>query len=125
MRRVRWEIDVDADSPREAARKALEIQRDPDSIATVFDVIEPNGRVVRVDLTGKSQPDEERLSALLRAMQCHGDCEGTETQLGDAEEFLSLAFGRMSAEQQTEFLESREVIEFIDRELNGDEPPDA
>lgn len=35
---VVWRIDVDADSPEEAARKAQEIQRDPDSIATVFDV---------------------------------------------------------------------------------------
>jgi hypothetical protein len=33
---VRWEIDVDADSAYEAARKALAIQRDPDSTATVF-----------------------------------------------------------------------------------------
>lgn len=36
--RVTWEIDIDAASPREAAEKALHIQRDPDSIATVFTV---------------------------------------------------------------------------------------
>jgi hypothetical protein len=36
--RVKWEIDVDARSPREAAHKALKIQRDPESIATVFEV---------------------------------------------------------------------------------------
>lgn len=36
--RVVWEIDIEADSPREAAIKALEIQRDPLSTATVFDV---------------------------------------------------------------------------------------
>jgi hypothetical protein len=35
---VRWEINIDADSPREAAEFALEIQRDPSSIATVFNV---------------------------------------------------------------------------------------
>lgn len=35
---VQWEIDIEADSPREAAVKALRIQRDPESIATVFAV---------------------------------------------------------------------------------------
>lgn len=39
--RVKWEIDIDADSPQEAARAALKIQRDPSSIATVFDVRDP------------------------------------------------------------------------------------
>jgi hypothetical protein len=50
MMRVRWEIDVDARTAREAARKALEIQRDPGSIATVFDVTY-KGKTVRVDLS--------------------------------------------------------------------------
>ena len=36
--RVRWEIDIEADNPQEAAEKALAIHRKPDSIATVFDV---------------------------------------------------------------------------------------
>ena len=35
---VRWEMMFDADTAEEAARKALEVQRDPDSIAVVFDV---------------------------------------------------------------------------------------
>ena len=50
MLRVVWEIDVDADSAREAAEKALRIQRDPDSIATVFDVVEKDG-TTRIDLS--------------------------------------------------------------------------
>lgn len=37
---VSWEIDIDADNPTEAARKALAIQRDPESVATVFEVRE-------------------------------------------------------------------------------------
>lgn len=37
--RVTWEIEVEAVSPESAARKALEIQRDTESIATVFDVV--------------------------------------------------------------------------------------
>jgi hypothetical protein len=35
---VKWEIDIDAENHEEAAREALAIQRDPGSIATVFDV---------------------------------------------------------------------------------------
>jgi hypothetical protein len=38
MYRVTWEIDVDAKTPRAAAKEALRVQRDPSSIATVFDV---------------------------------------------------------------------------------------
>ncbi len=36
--RVKWEVDVDAKSPRDAAKQALRMQRDPESWATVFDV---------------------------------------------------------------------------------------
>ena len=36
--KVTWEIDLDARSPRAAAKEALRIQQDPDSIATVFEV---------------------------------------------------------------------------------------
>lgn len=50
---VTWQIDIeDADTPEEAAREALRIQRKVDSIATVFDVA-PYGKPsesVRVDL---------------------------------------------------------------------------
>lgn len=37
---ISWEIDLHADSPREAAEKAFEIQRDPASEALFFEVIE-------------------------------------------------------------------------------------
>ena len=36
--RVVWEIDIEADSPEEAAAEALKIQRDPESTATDFTV---------------------------------------------------------------------------------------
>lgn len=36
--KISWHIDVEADSPREAAEKARAIQQNPDSTATVFDV---------------------------------------------------------------------------------------
>lgn len=48
--KVFWEIDIEADTPVEAAQKALEIQRDEESIATVFTVVnEDLGVCVDVD----------------------------------------------------------------------------
>ena len=52
--RVKWEIDIDADSPREAAERALEIQQNPESHAVVFDVYD-GLTTVTVDLL----PDED------------------------------------------------------------------
>ena len=49
MKRVTWSIDVPARTAREAARRALQIQRDPESIATVFDVTNRR-RTIRVNL---------------------------------------------------------------------------
>lgn len=39
--RVLWEIELEAETPLAAAQEALEIHRDPDSIALVFRVIGP------------------------------------------------------------------------------------
>ena len=49
---VEWSIEIDAETPEEAARKALEIQRDSASCATVFDVYEMDGdgEATRIDL---------------------------------------------------------------------------
>lgn len=52
--RVTWTIDLDAKSPEEAARKALEIQRDPESIATCFVITDDHGKHIDVDLDDKS-----------------------------------------------------------------------
>lgn len=38
MYKIMWEVDIDAETPREAALQALVMQRDPTSTATVFDV---------------------------------------------------------------------------------------
>ncbi len=51
--RVTWEIDIDATSPREAAEMALRIQRDVDSIATVFSVTEKRS-IVEIDVRPES-----------------------------------------------------------------------
>ena len=63
----------------------------------------------------------ERFSTLFDAMERHGNAEGTETQLGDAEEFLRLAFESMSPTQQSEFLDSEAVTEFVERESGEEE----
>lgn len=51
--RVTWEIELDADTAKEAAEKALAIHRKEDSIATVFDVSPEHGETVRIDLTSE------------------------------------------------------------------------
>ncbi|MGB9886651.1 MAG: hypothetical protein ACPLRW_06600 [Moorellales bacterium] len=50
--RVVWEIDVEAESPDEAARLALQCVSDRTSIAHVFEVYDAYGNAHRVDLDG-------------------------------------------------------------------------
>ena len=61
---VTWEIDVEADSHEEAAQKALEIQRDPESIATCFEVVEKDDHVNRtlrtIDNTAFCADDQQK-----------------------------------------------------------------
>jgi hypothetical protein len=48
---VRWEIDIAASSPEEAAKRCIEIMRDPTSLANYFTVTDKaNGVIVPVDL---------------------------------------------------------------------------
>jgi len=52
--RVRWEIDIDAKNEVEASKMAREIQLDPNSTATIFEVSEVQGKFIglaeKVDL---------------------------------------------------------------------------
>lgn len=54
---VSWEIDIEADSPEEAARKAHEFVRKPDTLANVYQVIdsECSGEPVTIDLAELDQ----------------------------------------------------------------------
>ena len=54
--KVRWEIDIEADTPEEAAMHALFIQRDRESTATHFTVIPEVGEDISVDL-GEVSPE--------------------------------------------------------------------
>jgi hypothetical protein len=48
---VQWEINIDADSPVEAAKEAWRIQLDISSTATVFKVVdEETDKVEQIDL---------------------------------------------------------------------------
>lgn len=47
---VVWNIELEADSPGEAAQIAREIQLDPDSMATVFEVIDEEDQIYTVDV---------------------------------------------------------------------------
>ena len=66
--RVKWEIDIDARTPRAAARKALAIHRNPESIATVFDVTNRRGRTIRVDL-GQKETNDVQVRQLREAVR--------------------------------------------------------
>lgn len=48
--RVMWLVDVEADSHAEAAIKAQEMQRDPETLATVFTVIDTENNGIHIDL---------------------------------------------------------------------------
>ena len=47
---VVWKIDIEAENPEEAATQALITQRDPESVATVFEVDDREGNVTHVDV---------------------------------------------------------------------------
>jgi len=59
---VTWDIEINADSPEEAARKALEIHRDPSSLATVFMIGDVEGKLWKVDLS--AEPGERVIKFL-------------------------------------------------------------
>lgn len=52
---VTWQVNLNADTPLEAAEAALKMQRDRTSIATVFDVREEDDTITRVDLQEGTQ----------------------------------------------------------------------
>lgn len=46
----RWEVEIDADTPEEAAEQARVMQLDPENIATFFIVTDESGKAVHVDV---------------------------------------------------------------------------
>jgi hypothetical protein len=73
--RVIWEIDIDADGPKEAVHQARAIQLTPGMSATVFDVwAYVTGKIHRIDLVEEpDRLDRDELfavRAVLRLLQC-------------------------------------------------------
>jgi hypothetical protein len=53
---VTWSIDIEAESAAKAAAEAQKIQKDPESIATVFLVTnQHNGKIYKVDVKEKEK----------------------------------------------------------------------
>jgi len=54
--RVMWDIELEADGPLDAAEEAQRMQRDPDSLATVYCVYDERGKLVdQYDLLEQGQ----------------------------------------------------------------------
>jgi hypothetical protein len=85
--RVKWEIDIDADNPVDAARKARAAQIRPGTTATVFSVGDrrhPVGVYKKVDLGGPGEPGN--VSELIELMsKIRGATRGTPEGTIDAE----------------------------------------
>ena len=52
--RVVYVIDVNADSPLDAAKMTERIMTDPDSLAPVLEVVDQGGKVTKIDLSRSS-----------------------------------------------------------------------
>lgn len=57
---ITWKIQVEAESFEEAARIALHIQRDPNSIATLFEVKDASGIIRELDVGSQWNDEAER-----------------------------------------------------------------
>ena len=73
--RVTWEIDIEADTPLEAAEEALTIQRDPESTATFFKVWEQFPDQIRYDIFGRVIGKEHTVD-----LYCHDQDEDLEEE---------------------------------------------
>jgi rubrerythrin len=95
--RVRWEIEIEAGSPREAAGQAFAIHRDPNSIATVFQVVESThskergGEIIDVvdlalERSGSNAGDDagedvSKFENFYRCPECEHEWEDTYTSI--------------------------------------------
>lgn len=51
---ITWQIELEAENVQEAVLLAIEIQRDTNSLATHFHVVDPLGEQIEVDLMNRS-----------------------------------------------------------------------
>jgi hypothetical protein len=72
---VIWEIEIEADSPVEAAQEARAVQMRPDLSATLFDVWEHRAaKMHRVDLVGQADRLDRTELVAIRACQRLLEC---------------------------------------------------
>jgi hypothetical protein len=75
--RVIWEIEIEADSPKEAVQRAREVQLRPDMPATVFDVWDhARQKMHRLDVSepvGRLNSELVSLRSAFRRLQCAPD----------------------------------------------------
>jgi len=92
---VEWNIELDAESHLEAAKEALRIQRDPDSIATIFTVTKPrtgnNERIIRVIDVLEAEKEDNRNEIRDRLEYLRGEIEAERISYGELAELQSLA----------------------------------
>lgn len=56
--KVTWDIELEADSPDEAAKLCLKWIKDPESVCTIFDVVDiESGEHTEIDLYGVDVDD--------------------------------------------------------------------
>ena len=55
---VSWYIHVDAEDPHDAAKQALGMQRDPESIATIFTITDAKSSICIDADTGAEYPSD-------------------------------------------------------------------
>ena len=84
MFRVRWEIDLAATDPRAAAQRALEIQRNPASIATNFEVTPHDaGPGAEATVIGFHEDAVDDTAVLVRRRRFNDLLDGYECGPGD------------------------------------------
>jgi hypothetical protein len=76
--RVIWEIEIDADSPKQAAEHARRLQMNPAMPATIFEVWEhARQKMHRVDLAPAAErldkTEMTKIRATLRCLQCSAE----------------------------------------------------
>ena len=75
--RVIWEIEIEADGPKQAVEQARALQMNPAMPATIFEVWEhARQKMHRVDLAAEERLDKTEMAkirATLRRLQCSAD----------------------------------------------------
>jgi hypothetical protein len=121
--RVSWTIDIDAGTPEEAAREAVATHRDPDSIASVFDVTGEDGKTVEVDLDRGTQQVKQRP---YRVWFDFGNDDPQLYEFASPEEMMGFIDGIDTAAEAFGIddyrrFDTQEEVEAFLRELRGEE----